>query len=449
MKKSFIVLIFRITILIISFGTTWVAYPQDKPDPNMKEVVDTLNTNIENLKADFDIFKKLKISGYIQPQFQIADSNGIVSFAGGSFPKNSDNRFTVRRGRIKVAYEGEFSQFVIQIDATEKGVSLKDAYLSLKDPWLQMFTLTGGVFNRPFGFEIAYSSSLRESPERARIMQTLFPGERDLGAMLSVQPRKESRWNFIRLDLGLIAGNGVAPETDTRKDFLGHLFINRTTGNEKLKYGLGVSYYKGGYFQETKDVYEFTTLSDGITGGFVVDSTESNKGAFANREYYGLDAQLSLDWLPGITTIRGEYVRGSQPGTAKSNISPFNRSIPDLGVNDTYNRKVQGGYVYFIQNIGMSRHSIVIKYDWFDPNTDVKGDGMKASITVGDTEIKTNLSGADIMYTTWGFGYNLRLTSNVKLMAYYDLVKNESSGIKGFTQDIKDNVFTLRLQFKF
>jgi hypothetical protein len=348
-----------------------------------------------------------------------------------------------------VAYEGEYSQFVIQIDATEKGVTLKDAYLSLRDPWLQMFTLTGGVFNRPFGHEIAYSSSLRESPERARINQSLFPGERDLGGMLSIQPRKESRWNFIRLDLGLIAGNGVAPETDTHKDFLGHLYIIRTTTSEKFKYGLGVSYYNGGYFQETKNVYEFTTLADGMTGGFVADSTESNQGDFAKREYYGVDAQLSVDWTVGITTLRGEYIRGTQPGTAKSNISPYNRAIPDLGINDTYIRPMQGGYVYFIQNIGMSRHSVVIKYDWFDPNTDVKGDEMKTSITVGETEIKTNLSGADVMYTTWGFGYNLRVTSNVKLMAYYDLVKNESSNIKGFSNDIKDNVFTLRLQFKF
>jgi hypothetical protein len=449
MKQNYTKNLLRISFLFFFLFAGKFIFAQDDADAKIKKSADTLNTKIENLKDEVGFLKKLRISGYIQPQWQIADTSGISSFAGGNFLKYSDNRFSVRRGRVKVAYEGEYSQFVIQIDATERGVALKDAYLSLKDPWLHTFTLTGGVFNRPFGFEIAYSSSLRESPERARVNQTLFPNERDLGAMLTIQPRKESRYNFIKLDLGLIAGNAIAPEIDSHKDFLAHLTVNRTTKNEKFKYGLGVSYYNGGYYHETKKVYSMATLADGMTQGYTVDSTESNLGAFAKREYFGAEAQLSIDWFPGITTLRGEYIWGMQPGSPSSNISPSSRALPGLTITDTYNRPVSGGYVYFIQNIGQSRHSFVIKYDWFDPNTDLKGDEMKSSITVNEKEIKTNLSGADIMYTTWGFGYNLRLTANVKLMAYYDLVKNETAAIKGYGKDLKDNVFTLRLQFKF
>jgi hypothetical protein len=439
-------------ILVIGIFSGNFLYAQQDSDVSLKEAVDTTNRNVENLRTEFGLLKKLKISGYIQPQFQWADTAGAPTIAaGGPFPKNTDTRFAVRRGRIKVAYTGEFSQFVIQIDATERGVTLKDAYLSVTDPWLQTFTLTGGVFNRPFGYEIAYSSSLRESPERARITQTLFPGERDLGAMLTIQPRKESRYNFIKLDLGLIAGNGIAPEIDTRKDFLAHLTINRTTRNEKFKYGLGFSYYNGGYFQETKKVWDMATLADGMTQGYTVDSTETNKGAFAKREYFGAEAQFSVDWFPGITTLRGEYLWGMQPGKSNLNISPYNRNIldDDKGPYDTYNRPFSGGYVYLVQNIGMSRHSFVIKFDWFDPNTDVKGDELKSSVTIDENTVNTNLSVADVMYTTWGFGYNLRVTANVKLMAYYDLVKNETTGVKNYTKDVKDNVLTIRLQFKF
>ena len=36
------------------------------------------------------------------------------------------------------------------------------------------------MFARPFGFEINYSSSDRESPERGRKSQILMKGERDL-----------------------------------------------------------------------------------------------------------------------------------------------------------------------------------------------------------------------------------------------------------------------------
>ena len=452
-NKMIIYLKQKLTLTLLSFiifATPFLSSGQETQSGDLNQAVDTLNTKIENVKSDLDLLKKLKISGYIQAQWQLADSAGQLSpFSGGIFPKNSDNRFMIRRGRVKFAYEGKLTQFVLQIDATEKGVSLKDAYLNFKDPWLQMFTIQGGVFNRPFGYEIAYSSSLRESPERSRVMQTLFPGERDLGAMLTIQPRKESRYNFIRLNAALLAGNGVAPETDSRKDFSGQLGITKTTRNENFRYAFGISYYNGGYFQETKKVYSMTTLADGITKGFTVDSTESNKGQYAKREYFGADAQLSYDWFAGMTTLRGEFIFGSQPGTSKLNISPANRIIPDVLINDTYVRSFNGGYVYFVQNIMHSRHEVVIKYDFLDPNTDVKGTDAKSQVSYNENTIKTGLGGADVSYTTWGFGYNVRIAANVKLMAYYELVKNEKTTITGYSNDIQDNVFTLRAQFKF
>jgi hypothetical protein len=445
--KRFITKVLILLAVILSGFSAW---SQEDQSAAVKQSADTLNAKIENVKSDLDLLKKLKISGYIQAQWQLADSAGQLSpFSGGSFPKNADNRFMVRRGRIKFAYEGKLSQFVLQIDATEKGVTLKDAYVNFKDPWLQMFTLQAGVFDRPFGFEVHYSSSMRETPERARVSQTLFPQERDLGAMLTLQPRKESRFNFIRLNAALINGNAISTETDSKKDFVGQLGINKTTRNEKFRYAIGVSYYNGGVFQETKKVYNMTTLADGITKGFVVDSTDANKGEYAKREYFGADAQFSLDWAIGVTTLRGEYIFGSQPGGSKSNISPAGRVIPDIGVSDTYNRSFNGGYIYFIQNILQSRHEIVVKYDFLDPNTDVKGTDARSSVSYNESTIKTGLAGADISYTTWGFGYNVRIASNVKLMAYYELVKNEKTAITGYSNDLKDNVFTLRAQFKF
>jgi phosphate-selective porin len=406
----------------------------------LKQSTDTLNNKIENLKTDFDFLKKLKISGYVQAQWQLADTAGQLSpFSGGNFPKYSDNRFMVRRGRLKATYDGKLSQFVLQIDATQNGVVLKDAYVNFKDPWLQMFILQAGVFDRPFGFEVHYSSSMRETPERARITQTLFPGERDLGAMLTIQPKSGSRFNFIRANVALVNGNAISSDIDSKKDFIGQLGINKTTRNQKFRYAIGVSYYNGGVFQETKKVYNMATLADG-SQGYVVDSTATNKGAYAKREYYGADAQLSLDWFLGLTTLRGEYLWGTQPGGSSSNISPNGRAIPNVGILDTYNRKFNGGYVYFIQNILQSRHEIVVKYDFLDPNTDVKGSEIKSG---------NKFSGADVAYTTWGLGYNVRLNPNLKLMANYEIVKNEDTALAGYFTDIKDNVFTLRLQFKF
>lgn len=402
----------------------------------------------DNTKTDIELLKRLKVSGYIQAQWQLADTAGINSFSGGNFPKSSDNRFMIRRGRIKFTYEHEFSTFVLQLDATEKGVSIKDAYVAIMDPWANFVTLTAGFFDRPFGYEIGYSSSTRETPERARSFQTLFPGERDLGAKITLQPRKGTRFDFIKLDAGLIAGNGINAETDSRKDFISHLSIAKANVAQTFKYGFGVSYYDGGVFQGTKYVFNEGSLSDG-SNGFIVDSTITNKNKYAKRQYMGVDAQFSIQSVLGITSVRGEYLLGKQPGSGISSQSPNTGiQIP----TDTYNRNFTGGYVYLIQNIGETKNQLVVKYDWYDPNTKVSGTEIKTKTASGT---KTYLTSNDIKYSTLGLGWNYRFNSHVKFMVNYEIVRNETTGITGtnstnnFTQDLTDNVLTLRIQYKF
>jgi hypothetical protein len=49
-------------------------------------------------------FENIIISGYMQPQFQVAESEGAPSFAGGAFSPYSKSRFMLRRARMKVDY---------------------------------------------------------------------------------------------------------------------------------------------------------------------------------------------------------------------------------------------------------------------------------------------------------------------------------------------------------
>ncbi|MEI9959073.1 MAG: hypothetical protein WDM90_22795 [Ferruginibacter sp.] len=65
------------------------------------------------------------------------------------------------------------------------------------------------------------------------------------------------------------------------------------------------------------------------------------------------------------------------------------------------------------------RHQIGIKYDWYDPNTDVKKD----EIGKGGNK----LNAADIKFTTLGFGYIFYMTENAKLMLWYDRITNEKN----------------------
>lgn len=413
--------------------------------PMSKE--DSIGQVLHGIKSDVDFLKKLKISGYIQAQWQMTDTaGGPAAFAGGNFPAASDNRFKLRRGRIKFLYGDDFNQFVMQFDVTEGGFATKDIYLKLTDPFVKSFSIYGGVFNRPFGYEIAYSSKDRESPERARFTQTLFPGERDLGAQLTFNPPKTSRFNYIHLDMGLFTGNGVNAEFDSKKDFISHLWMSRNTKSEKIKYGLGVSFYQGGILQGNKYIYTMGDVAAGVKG-FVIDSATTNKNSFANRQYIGFDGQFSIETPAGISTLRGEYVFGTQPGSTTTSTSPTN-TVPNY---DTYIRQFNAFYVYFVQNILQSKHQVVVKYDVYDPNTEISGTDINGTIN----GTKTRLTATDIKYSTIGLGYIYRFNNNLKITAYYDLVSNEKTGIMGttginnFNKDIKDNVLTIRIQYKF
>ena len=422
-------------------------------------VPDTLTSRFEKTQNEWNAFKKLKITGWTHVQFQIADSAGIATYAGGSnFPSNVDKRFSVRRGRIKFVYDNGLSLFNLQIDASERNVQLRECFVKLTGRRTKTFSLTTGMFNRPFGYEISFSSSLRESPERSRWEQTLFFNERDLGAGITIQAPTTSAWHFLKIDAAMMSGSGIAnvnnmgaaianPANNTSnnttggndfdyfKDFIGRVSAEKS--NEKLILSGGMSYYDGGWRMGNKQVWKPATLASGEKG-FTLDSSDANLGALAHRVHYGADAQLSIDFPLGRTTLRGEYITGIMPGLP---FQSYNATPYSQPATPTYFRNFDGGYVYFVQNIFKTKHQIVVKYDWYDPNKYVRGQNIGVA--------GSNTGNADIRYDTWGFGYLCYWDANVKLSIYYDRVTNEKTQLNGYTTELKDNVLTLRIQYKF
>jgi hypothetical protein len=408
---------------------------------------DTLAHAVTKLQDDVAALKKIKISGYVQSQFQWADSAGIKSVAGGDFPANVDKRFKVRRAEFKTMYDNGRTQIVANIDITQNGVVIKDAYGKFSEQRLKMFALTAGIFNRPFGFEVPFSSSLLETPERARVIQTIFPGERDLGAMITFQMPAGSALHPLKVEAGVFNGTGnAANDFDFKKDFIGNIHWNSVSKSEKIKYGIGVSFYDGGIRQGTSKVYSIASDSAGVSS-FKADKDTLNYGAIAHRQYIGADAQISVDFPFGITTVKAEYIQGQQPCTSGSSTS-----LSAQPTTDTYIRQFNGAYFMLVQNIFQTKHQIVVKYDWYDPNTKVSGNDIgKAPLPFSNTSFaKTGT--ADLKYTTLGLGYIYKWDNNVKITLYYDMVKNEHSQnliSGGYWRDLKDNVLTLRVQYKF
>lgn len=393
-------------------------------------------------------FDNIRISGYMQPQFQVAQSDGAVSYEGGNFSAFSRSRFMLRRARLKVDYLLSSAKrypkglFTFQVDATERGVIVRDMFIRLFETKGNYFSVTTGFFARPFGFEVNLGSSYRESPERGRMSQILMPGERDLGAMLSFEPQdKKHPLYHLKLDAGFFNGQGASGTTDfdSHKDFISRLTIKPYVIN-KAELSGGLSLLLGGWKNGTKYVYSSGVAPNG-DHVFIADSSVANLGKSSPRHYYGCDFQIKFKHAWGESEIRAEHWFGTQPGTAGSTTNPGTLPNSNGSPVPTYVRHFNGGFFYFLQHIANSKHQLILKYDWYDPNTRV------AKNDIGKTG--TNLTAADISFSTIGVGYTYYMNAQTKLIFYYDIVRNESTSLSGATANQKDDVFTCRLQFRF
>lgn len=315
----------------------------EEPPPTVEELegkIDALTEAFTESRGLLEALGRLKISGYLQAQY-LQNERSVDETTGPAGTRNLD-QFSIRRGRVKFTYQmTPTSRFVLQPDITSSGVTLKDGYVELTEPWTTWHhTLTAGQFNWPFGFEIMYSSSSREMPERSLVVRTLFPGERDRGVMLSGQGLAE-RFHYRA---AIVNGTGTTQSFDynKRKDFVGR------TGYSFGAVDVAVSAYRGS---------ELVSLG-GLTAGRSFD-----------KQREGIDVQW-ITPLPGLG-VRGEYIRGVQPPS------------PGAPVATARAADVEGWYAYAIQNIG-TRHQFVVRADEYDPDADLPGNATR---TIGGSYI--------------------------------------------------------------
>lgn len=378
----------------------------------------------------------IAITGYLQAQYQRAQSEGIASFSGGDFSKNSKDRFMIRRGRLKIDRVDKYSSIVFQIDATQNGVQLMDAFLQLYQPNSKSIVFTAGIFNRPFGHSIVYSSGFRDFPERARVFQTIMPRERDIGAMLGYHP--QNAFKFIHAELAVVNGSGYsARDYDSKKDLIGNLGLRfDSLANDKLQLGFGGSFYKGTVRNDTESYY----TDNG--NGFTKNTNPANVGWSAKREYYGANVQLEYDNTFGKTILKAEYVAGKQPGVASSAsiIGPMaSQSFSAQPATDLYLRSFSGYYFWLTQQIAHSKFTALLAYDNYDPNTKIRENNIG---------ISSNTTAGDIKFGTLGYGIAYVPNSRIKLTLYNEHVVNGSTSLPDYTADLKDDVFTARLQYR-
>ncbi|MGC8833608.1 MAG: porin [Armatimonadota bacterium] len=335
------------------------------------------------LQQDVASLKKLKFSGYIQSRFRSRETE--------------KSNFTVRRGRLKAVYSGAQSNYTLQIDATEGGVALRDAY----GEWMPRPNVVFwfGQFKVPFGFEIEQSSSDREMPERTEVIRALFPGERDRGIRLT-----HLLGSKTTLDLGVFNGNGVttAADQDNHKNV-----VARVKHSITPSWDLGLSGYWGkakvGASAEVKDTRQKMTgdfNGDGVpeTIEVTVPGKPAVPGVYGKQNRFGIDMQVYN--IFGCT-LKGEWIRGKQPDPK------------------AVSKDVQGWYALLNVPMGIS-WLLTSRYDEYDPDTNAVNDKFR----------------------TWGFALTYYASGNLKFTAAYEIPKRQ--GVSG-----SNNIFTFQAQQKF
>jgi len=445
---------------------------------SLKEHIGTLRDQISGFEervatAEGDLSKltKIKLSGYIQAQYQHFE-------ASNTYPGNV---FMLRRVRLKVQYEPVNGVvFVLQPDFVPGNITLKDAYVQLNDRWLKTFSLYAGKFNRPV-YEVEYSSSSREVPERSRVIRSIYPDERATGAKLEIAPPEIP----LKVQLALFNGNDGLTITDAaganinplNSDFDNHKdFMGRVTYTFKLgqtgALGVGTHGYYGKIRANTYDV---------LHSDYTYNRTNNNIGMLIKKNWVGFEAQLYLDFLGGLA-LKGEYIFGvnGTPGyTSKTSIT--GPQVVTNVKNDTLwlttttsvtttsrpaiERNFRGYYIYMIKNIG-KHHQVAARYDYYDPNTKLASgliginmwDGSVASKTIdnytyagtspviaSNAQTKNTVNNSlksgtgDIKYQTLTLAYTYFFDDNIKIMLGYEIPVNV----------IKQNTLILRLQVKF
>lgn len=418
----------------------------------LTDMIDTSTRMGKNMLSIYSKFGKIGFSGYLQPEFQYVESKGAPNpYQGGDWGPFVDNRFRLRRGRLRTDFthftdDGKPSTyFLFQFDGTEQGVNIRDFWGRYYENKWELFHFSAGMMARPFGHEVLLSSMYREAPERGRMSQILMRTERDLGVMISLNPRKAtSKFKWFAIDLGIYNGQGLAgpQEYDSHKDVVFRVSSKKQTikGLWGAKVSGGLSGYVGGITSQGTQLYAMH--DDNGVWSMVRDSSAANIGKNTARRYYGADFQIIFPNKKGQTEFRAEYIRGLQTGTLGNSSTPGTYPTDGAGVNaPLVTRNFDGAYFYFLQHLGSWKHQVILKFDWYDPNKKVKGDEIKKA---------NGLTAGDIRYNTFGAGYIHYINQYLKLLFWYELPVNEkTASLTGYAKDQKDGIFTCRAQFSF
>ncbi len=393
--------------------------------------------------------RDLEITGYLHVDwnaFRQSSQNEVNPSSGE--PLNED-RFVVRRARVRFATDQGLVHGVLTIDAnTIHGPQVRpwNAEASLKwpcntpyrgpaavaqstasEPFLIIST---GLIMTPFGFEVVELENERPYLERSTMSNELVPQSYDLGV------RVLGGYKIVNYALGLMNGDPIGEQTFPGRD---------PNKSKDLVFRVGVS-------SEIVPGLRVDAGFSGLTGrGFHAGSAPSkDQLVWRDQNEDGIVQQTELQSIPGSPQTPSEgFQRFALGGDARAHIR-----IPVIGeltlrtelvraknlargtfvadpVSSSRDLREIGWYVGATQEL--TRWAVIgVRYDLFDPDADAQ-DQRPFAVVPKDSSV-----------STWALMAMARF-KKARLVAQYDRRKNAfGRDASGAPSTLADDSFTLR-----
>lgn len=389
-------------------------------------------------KPEADSAFPLKVTGYVQAQYEFhQDSEDQVQQGGVLL---NQNRFLLRRTRLKVLRDWQFGGMMIELDAnTVKGaaIGLQHAEVSLayRNPdQSPLFGATLGLFDNPFGREVMESPRERPFMERSLASRAFFPAEPDLGLRFAGQ----AAW--FRYAVAVVNGQPLGDRTgfvlqdpNAHKDVLGRVGVDVTLPSQVRIIG-GVSVLDGKGFRPGSDATKNTLAwRDNVSEDGLVTIPEivglSGVAAQPARNFerwlLGADLGFELTSKLGTSHLYAEF-------SVASNMDR-NLFIADPIATGLDAREL-GWYVALYHEFRQGPIA-GFRLDQYNPNSDFADSRGGKVIPLSQT------------ITTYSPLIGFQVPHRARLVLEWDITRDSlARNLIGVPTDKKNNAVTIRLQ---
>lgn len=356
-----------------------------------------------------------RFSGLLQTQYEHHQGSGDAIREDGSLL--NQNRFLVRRARLRVSRAWEYSSFMLELDGnTNSGPNLRlfRAEASLKWPGdrpkskAPLVAATMGLFDIPFGYELTESSRARYFMERSRASRAFFPASPDVGVKVWGEYGAFRYWLAAQNGEPLSSRTGFpAQDPNLAKDITARISA-RGDATSRIEISGGLSMLVGQGFHRGSEPSETDAATP--SGNY-------------SRWLGGADFQAAMETSFGMTNLVAEIQTGSN----------MDRGLFAAPLGSHRDIRELGFYIGITQQV--TPYGVIgFRYDFYDPDATLFADRGREAF--GDQRIHV-----------FSPMLGLVLPKRARLLFQYDFVRDRMGmSASGRRVDLANDMWTVRLQ---